>query len=71
MNTLADGTVIRPEVVVFDDPQTRDSAESKLQTQARLAIIEGDVLGMAGPGQSISRFARVRSLPRTTWRTSY
>ncbi len=54
MNTLADGTVIRPEVVVLDDPQMRDSAESKLQTQARLAIIQGDVLGMAGPGQSIS-----------------
>jgi hypothetical protein len=54
MNTLADGTVIRPEVVVLDDPQTRDSAESKLQTQARLSIIQGDVLGMAGPGQTIS-----------------
>ena len=54
MQTLADGTVIRPPVVILDDPQSRESAESKLQTQARLSIVQGDVLGMAGPGETIS-----------------
>ena len=55
--TLSCGTVIRPSVVILDDPSTRESAESKLQTQARLQIIQGDVLGAAGPGESISAVA--------------
>jgi hypothetical protein len=53
-HTLADGTVIRPSLAILDDPSTREASESKLQTAARRAIIEGDVLGMAGPGQTIS-----------------
>lgn len=53
-STLADGTIIRPELVLLDDPQTRESAMSSIQSQAREAIIKGDVLGMAGPGRRIS-----------------
>ena len=53
-HTLADGEVIRPELVLLDDPQTRESASSVSQCAERLAIIRGDVLGMAGPGRKVS-----------------
>jgi len=53
-STLADGTVIRPELVLMDDPQTRESSGSPAQSESREAIIKGDVLGMAGPGKKIS-----------------
>ena len=38
----------------MDDPQNREAAFSKIQTEQRLAILNGDVLGMAGPGQTIA-----------------
>lgn len=50
----ADGTIIRPSLVILDDPQTRASARSPGQTKFRLQLLFGDVLGMAGPGESIS-----------------
>jgi len=50
----ADGTIIRPSLVLLDDPQTRDSARSIAQTATRESVINGDVLGMAGPGKKIS-----------------
>lgn len=53
-HTLQDGSVIRPDLVIMDDPQTKESATSLEQTQDRLEIIEGDVLGLAGPETSIS-----------------
>lgn len=53
-STLADGTIIRPELVLLDDPQTRESALSPTQSEQRESIIKGDVLGMAGPGRKIS-----------------
>jgi hypothetical protein len=53
-STLATGEVIRPELVLLDDPQTRESASSASQSRTRAEIISGDVLGMAGPGQKIA-----------------
>ncbi len=53
-HTLVSGEVIRPELALLDDPQTRESAASPAQTANRAAIIVGDVLGMAGPGRKIS-----------------
>jgi len=53
-HTRADGSVIRPSLVLLDDPQTRESARSADQTHKRLEPLHGDVLGMAGPGQQIS-----------------
>lgn len=52
--TLPDGTMIRPDAVLIDDPQTRRSAKSTVQNQEREDILNGDVLGMAGPGKSIA-----------------
>ncbi len=49
-----DGRVLRPDLVLIDDPQTRESAQSLKQTVNRMAILNGDVLGLAGPGCKIS-----------------
>lgn len=51
---LADGTVIRPSLVMIDDPQTRESAASLMQCHTREQIVSADVLGMAGPGEKIA-----------------
>lgn len=51
---LANGEIIRPELVILDDPQTRESANSPSQCAERVAIVTGDVLGMAGPGRKIA-----------------
>jgi hypothetical protein len=53
-HTRVDGSIIRPSLVLLDDPQTRDSARSADQTKKRLDLLHGDVMGMAGPGESIS-----------------
>ena len=49
-----DGQVVRPQLVMVDDPQTTESAWSPSQSQRREAILAGDVLGMAGPGKKIA-----------------
>lgn len=53
-HTRVDGSILRPSLVLLDDPQTRDSARSAEQTNKRTELLNGDVLGMAGPGESIS-----------------
>lgn len=49
-----DGTIARPDLVVLDDPQTSESARSPHQCVAREQIVNGDVLGLAGPGKKIA-----------------
>jgi len=49
-----DGQVVRPQLVMVEDPQTTESAWSPSQSQRREAILAGDVLGMAGPGKKIA-----------------
>ena len=48
------GKVLRPDFVLLDDPQTRESAESESQCSMRERIITGDVLGLAGPRKKIA-----------------
>jgi len=50
----ADGTAIRPSLVIPDDPQTDQSARSPNQCAAREAVLAGAVLLLAGPGKKIS-----------------
>lgn len=50
----SDGKSVRPSLVIVDDPQTRESAGSLEQNRKRVAILAGDILGLAGPGQKIS-----------------
>lgn len=54
MKRKAAGRDIRPDMVLVDDPQTRESAESPEQCKKRLRTIKGDILGLAGPGKKIS-----------------
>lgn len=51
---LPDGTALRPDLVIIDDPQTDESAKSPSQSQTREAILSGAILGLAGPGQRIA-----------------
>ena len=53
-HTRPDGKDVRPQLVLIDDPQTRESAKSPIQCAEREKILAGDVLGMAGPDKKIS-----------------
>lgn len=57
--SLPDGTRLRPDAVLIDDPQTRASAKSPAQCQEREDTIKGDILGMAGPGKRIATMCTV------------
>lgn len=50
----ATGETIRPTCLLIDDPQTRKTAKSKEMTDDRLAIVTGDLLGMAPPDKEMS-----------------
>ena len=53
----SDGSIIRPDLVLLDDIQTRESADSPTQCDERMKLINSDVLGLAGPGKKISGVA--------------
>lgn len=44
----------RPDFVLIDDPETRESAKSPSQTENREAIIDRDVAGIAGEGVDLA-----------------
>lgn len=50
----ADGKQLRPDFVIVDDPQTRESARSPGQCQSRLEILLKSVMKLAGHTTSIS-----------------
>lgn len=52
--TLSDGTIVRPSIVLIDDPQTDESARSPGQNDARERIINNAVQGLAGPGRKMA-----------------
>ena len=58
-HTTIDGKVLRPDLVLVDDPQTRESAGAPDQTRKRLQILNGDVLGLSGPGNEDLRPAHL------------
>lgn len=53
----ADGATVRPDLVLLDDPQTDESANSPAQCAKREAVIKGAVLGLAGPSKKIAALA--------------
>ncbi len=55
-HTTPDGETLRPDLLVVDDPQTKRSAKSDTQCTDRLETIQGDMLGLAGPGEAIAGF---------------
>ncbi|WP_294480538.1 terminase gpA endonuclease subunit [uncultured Victivallis sp.] len=52
--TTLEGETLRPDFIILDDPQTRESAHSEEQTAARVELINGDILGCAGPTVKIA-----------------
>jgi len=49
-----DGSAVRPDLVVIDDPQTDKSAKSVTECQNRERTLAGAILGLAGPGRKIA-----------------
>lgn len=49
-----DGKKVRPSFVILDDPQTDESAKSMSQIASRERIINGAIMGLAGPGKKIA-----------------
>lgn len=54
LSMLIDGEIVRPDFILLDDCQTRESAKSPPQTAERESIIMDDILNLAGPGRSIA-----------------
>ena len=52
--TTSDGRKLRPDFVLCDDPQDRESANSPEQTKTRERLIKADMLGMAGAGKKLA-----------------
>jgi len=50
----ADGTQLRPDFAIVDDPQTRESAASAVQVSKRLEILTKSVMKLAGHTKSIA-----------------
>lgn len=46
---------LRPDFVLIDDAETRESARSQPQCEVRERLIEEDISGLAGPGKKIAR----------------
>ena len=57
--TLANGETIRPDQVLLDDPQTRESANSPTQIAERMRIVNGDLMGLSGIERKIAMLAAV------------
>jgi len=51
MHIRPNGQSIRPSLAIVDDPQTDATARSLVQTAERLAILNGTIIGLAGPGK--------------------
>lgn len=62
--TTPDGDILRPTLVLLDDPQTRESANSSDQTKTRYEILSADLAGLAGPDQKLSVCAAVTCIAK-------
>jgi hypothetical protein len=60
----SDGATIRPDFVLIDDPQTDESARSAKQVGDRLNMVNGAILGLAGPGKTIAGVMPVTVIAR-------
>ena len=49
-----DNTKVRPSLVIPDDPQTDASAKNPAQCKKRIDLLNGAILGLAGPGKKIA-----------------
>jgi hypothetical protein len=56
VRAMPDGTQLRPDLALIDDPQTDESAKSEYQTAERVSLLAagGAVMEMGPPGQPIA-----------------
>ena len=54
---LSDGSTIRPDVLLLDDPQDKATAQSGQRVRKIIEIIEGDLFSLAGPAKRLSVMA--------------
>lgn len=52
--TTPSGDTVRPDLVLIDDPQTDESANSPSQCVSRIRTIDGAILGVGGPNVKIT-----------------
>jgi hypothetical protein len=48
------GEVLRPGLILIDDPQDKETAKSMAQVAATIDVIDSDVAGMGGPDKSLA-----------------
>lgn len=51
---MRDGTQLRPDACIVDDPQTKESAKSPEQSRFRKEVVVADIAGSAGPNRKMS-----------------
>ena len=61
----------RPDVVIVDDPETRESADSEAQTRKREEIIEKDLGGLGGQSVAITRIMLCTIIKRSCLADKY
>lgn len=61
----------RPDAVIVDDPETRESAKSETQIRDRAETIERDIGGLSGPGRNLSRLILCTIQNRTCLASQY
>lgn len=52
--TMSGDATIRPDIVLADDPQTRKSAKSPLQSSNRLEVLNAGIAGLGGPKKGVA-----------------
>lgn len=55
----------RPTLAIIDDIDDRESANSDVQTETRIEIIDSDVAGLGGPDRNVSRVMLCTLINRT------
>jgi hypothetical protein len=63
--------VLRPDLVVIDDPETRESVNSETQTETREKILEQDLAGLGGPGKKLARIMLTTIMRRESLSARY
>ncbi|MFI5380652.1 MAG: terminase gpA endonuclease subunit [Tepidisphaerales bacterium] len=54
VRAMPDGTQLRPDLVLIDDPQSDEVARSEFQTAQRIELMAGAVLEMGPPGHPLA-----------------
>ena len=59
VRAMPDGTQLRPDLVLIDDPQSDEVARSEFQTAQRTELMGGAVMEMGPPGRPLAALATV------------